>query len=182
MRYTGSLTGITAEDRRFHAGNPSAHFEAGLKKTHSRTHAVCRERDASFSVPKKLAPATFSAWSAPLSSPGKYRRCARWPRAALDLLAPAGHFTPGATALRADASLCACRGLGQSPKALCRSIFASVRRAQETRLSPKSGVIQRSGPLPFPGSGRFFTGFPYREFCAEERFSLPRSGRPRSGR
>ena len=134
---------------------------------------------------KSSPPATFSAWSAPLSSPGKYRRCARWPRAALDLLAPAGRFTPGATARRADASLRACWGLGQSPKALCRSIFASVasvRRAQEMRLSPKSGVIQRSGPLPFPGSGRFFTGFPYREFCAEERFSLPRSGRPRSGR
>lgn len=73
MRYTGSLTGITAEDRRFHAGNPSVHFEAGLKKTHSRTHAVCRERDASFSVPKKLAPGdlfrlvcvAFLSWQIP---------------------------------------------------------------------------------------------------------------------
>ena len=109
---------------------------------------------------KSSPPATFSAWSAPLSSPGKYRRCARWPRAALDLLAPAGHFTPGATALRADASLRCASGRfaafgGNSPPGWC---FPPRHRARASGFA-RSIVAEGAGcahrSFRGPPSGRF---------------------------
>ena len=55
----------------------------------------------------------------------------------------------GPSAHRARASLRACRGLGQSPKALCRSILPRALRASEGRK--KRGFLQIQG---------FFNGLP----------------------